>query len=64
MGATDPKVPAISQTKAIKDYFFVGVPAAEVIAEMKKLAPEEKAELAEGAARELGATVAPPTKES
>ena len=44
----------VSRTVAIREYFFPGRPAQEVIAEMKKLTEADKQELSEGAAKELG----------
>jgi hypothetical protein len=45
----------ITAVKAIKDFFFDhGEPASDVIKEIKKLTPDDRRELAEGAAKALG----------
>ena len=54
---SDTKPGTITAIKAIKDYFFAGEPTQTVLTEMKKLTPEDKAVLAEGAAKELGKTL-------
>lgn len=43
---------------AIRTYFFEGMSATDVMAEYKKLSPADRIELAEGAAKELGVTLA------
>ena len=46
---------AIAPITAIRKYFFpADAMAADILAELKKLTPEDKKELAEGAAKELG----------
>jgi hypothetical protein len=45
--------------QAIRKYFFpADAKAGEILAEVKKLTPADREELAQGAARELGATLA------
>lgn len=52
-------VVAVSPVVAIRKYFFPeNTPSAQILAEMKKLTPEDKKELAEGAAKILGVVLA------
>lgn len=51
-------VKAMSPVVAIKKYFFEdGTPFVKAAAEIKALSDEDKRELAEGAARELGVSL-------
>lgn len=58
MADTDTASGTVNPTVAIRRYFFPSdAKAADVLAEIKKLTPEDKAELAAGAAKELGLTL-------